>query len=125
MLYTGSATHSGVIVCPSRLLMKIPCPSCGMTRAFAALTHFDLAYALRANPASPLIFALAITLGLLMLAQAITGKTYLHSLWKNTAIRRILTAIILTAMAAAWYVNLSRHSHGEGPLHLAPASYSA
>ncbi len=122
-LYSGKATHSGVIVCPSRLIFSVPCPSCGMTRGFAALAHGDIAYALLANPASPLIFTLAVLLVLGLVAQLISGRTHLNSAWKNTVFRRILTAVILTAMAGAWYVNLSRHAHGQGPLHLAPASY--
>jgi hypothetical protein len=36
--------------CPALSAFGIPCPSCGSTRAFAALAQFDLVRALKFNP---------------------------------------------------------------------------
>jgi hypothetical protein len=36
--------------CPTLTLFGVPCPSCGSTRAFAALVEFDLLRALSFNP---------------------------------------------------------------------------
>ncbi|MGZ8940890.1 MAG: DUF2752 domain-containing protein [Limisphaerales bacterium] len=36
--------------CPAIVLFGLPCPSCGMTRAFAALAEFDVWAALKFNP---------------------------------------------------------------------------
>jgi hypothetical protein len=36
--------------CPVMALIEVPCPSCGSTRAFAALANFDLLTALKFNP---------------------------------------------------------------------------
>jgi hypothetical protein len=36
--------------CPFKFLLGIPCPTCGMTRSFAALASLDFAQALRFNP---------------------------------------------------------------------------
>jgi Protein of unknown function (DUF2752) len=36
--------------CPAMVLFEVPCPSCGSTRAFAALAGLDLLGALRFNP---------------------------------------------------------------------------
>jgi hypothetical protein len=45
--------------CPALSLLGIPCPSCGSTRAFAALAEFDLIRALKLNPLMVIgIFAL-------------------------------------------------------------------
>jgi hypothetical protein len=44
--------------CPSIALFGIPCPSCGSTRALAALSHFHLADAIRFNPLLVLLLAL-------------------------------------------------------------------
>jgi hypothetical protein len=36
--------------CPSIALLGLPCPSCGSTRAFAALARFELLDAIQFNP---------------------------------------------------------------------------
>jgi hypothetical protein len=48
---------AGPVVCPSRLVTGIPCPGCGLTRAFAALGHGDPAGAFRCHPFALLLFA--------------------------------------------------------------------
>lgn len=48
--------HDGPVVCLLRGLVGIPCPSCGLTRAFCALSHFELREALRYHALSPLVF---------------------------------------------------------------------
>jgi hypothetical protein len=45
--------------CPARALVGLPCPTCGMTHAFVALAHGDLAGAFAASPAGALLAALA------------------------------------------------------------------
>ena len=50
------SNHGGPILCPLRGLLGIPCPSCGLTRAFCALSHFELREALRYHALSPLVF---------------------------------------------------------------------
>jgi len=49
--------HDGPVVCLLRGLVGIPCPSCGLTRAFCALSHFELREALRYHALSPVLFA--------------------------------------------------------------------
>ena len=44
--------------CLVHLLLGVPGPGCGMTRAFLFLGHGDLWSALELNPNSPLVFAL-------------------------------------------------------------------
>jgi Protein of unknown function (DUF2752) len=41
--------------CPSQALWHLPCASCGMTHAFVALAHGDLAGALHASPLGALL----------------------------------------------------------------------
>jgi len=47
----------GLKLCPWYHLSGYPCPFCGMTRAFVAITHFDIKSAIDFNPGSPLIYA--------------------------------------------------------------------
>lgn len=49
---------SGSFTCPTRLLLGVPCPGCGMTRATWALLHLDLSEALALHPLSPLLVPL-------------------------------------------------------------------
>ena len=50
------------LICPFRAISGIPCPGCGMTRAFLALAEGDFLGALRFNPLSvPLFAALVIS----------------------------------------------------------------
>ena len=37
--------------CPARVMLGVPCMTCGMTHAFVALAHGDLGAALQASPA--------------------------------------------------------------------------
>jgi hypothetical protein len=48
--------------CPMRLLFHIPCPSCGSTRALAALSRFEFVEAFRFNPLLTLTPALCLVI---------------------------------------------------------------
>lgn len=50
--------HHGLVVCPLHGLLGLPCPACGLTRAFCALTHGNVAEALRQNALSLPLFGL-------------------------------------------------------------------
>ncbi len=119
LAYTGIAT-GGPALCPSRLVTSKPCGSCGMTRAFAALLHGDLAYATEANLASPVAFAIAVLLALAYLAQLATARTYVADFWANRHAKRISTAMLVALFAFGLVTNLQRDRQGRGPLHLAP-----
>ncbi|MGY8727854.1 MAG: DUF2752 domain-containing protein [Candidatus Poseidoniales archaeon] len=47
---------NGLKLCPWYYLSGYPCPFCGMTRGFVAITHFDLQSAMEFNPGSPFIY---------------------------------------------------------------------
>jgi hypothetical protein len=60
--------------CPARGLLGIPCATCGMTHAFVALGHGDLAAALQASPLGALLAAAAWSFALLDLARLALGR---------------------------------------------------
>ena len=59
--------------CPARALAGLPCPTCGMTRAFVALAHGDLSAALAASPAGALLAGGAWLLALADLVRLAAG----------------------------------------------------
>jgi hypothetical protein len=58
----GLGTHEQLGLPPCGFLRDhgVPCISCGMTTAFAALAHGDPALALRSNPFGALLFLVAV-----------------------------------------------------------------
>lgn len=93
-------------LCPSRALLGLPCPGCGMTRALAALLRGDFAAAFAFHPWA---FALA--------AQAALGwVAWGVSLGNDEARRRLargagpLLLANLTALVALWLGRLATGS---------------
>ncbi|MBA2340399.1 MAG: DUF2752 domain-containing protein [Pyrinomonadaceae bacterium] len=48
--------NSRWVLCPFRFLTGLPCPGCGMTRAFCHIAHGHFVTALRFNPFSVFVF---------------------------------------------------------------------
>jgi hypothetical protein len=74
--------------CPVMTLFHIPCPSCGSTRAFAALSELRLFEALRFNP----LLVSAIPIGALAFFLRIFLKPYARFGW----------ALLAAVVAANW-----------------------
>lgn len=56
-------TMTGIVRCPSALILRTPCPSCGTTRAARALLALDLVGAFRLHPVAPLVLVVLAALG--------------------------------------------------------------
>ena len=93
--------------CLFHSITGLPCPSCGMTRAFIAIGNGDIISAISFNPASILVY-ITICIGLaLALLQVVTGKKYIEALW--TKIKGKVFPITLAVMVVAWSYNLFNH----------------
>jgi hypothetical protein len=92
----------GVVLCPFRALTGLPCPGCGMTRAFCSMGHGDVASAFGYNALAPFVFAGA----LLWWAHALATGLKLDS--ARCALERLkptpLAARFMLAVAFAWWV---------------------
>ena len=84
----------GPVICPLRAVSGFPCPGCGLTRAFAALSHGRISEAVALNAVSvPLFAGVVLALPLLLLellrGRALSRYSFLHS-------QRLAMAIALT-----------------------------
>lgn len=62
-------------ICLFKHIIGIPCPFCGMTRAFLFLGHGNISEALKLNIVSPILFSITGILLCLHIIQIISGKT--------------------------------------------------
>lgn len=87
--------------CPARALAGLPCPTCGMTHAFVALAHGDVAAAFAASPAGALLAAVAWLLVLLDLARLAAGRP-LPAVPPRAARAAVAAGAALLALNWAW-----------------------
>ena len=99
------AAPEKIQLCHFNRITGLPCPSCGMTRAFISLGHGDLSRAFFLNPASPFLYS-AVCIGLfLALLQIVTRRRYIEIFW--TTQKKKLFPFIIAAMACTWDSTLS------------------
>ena len=82
------------IQCFFKLIFKIPCPGCGITRAFISLLRLDLAAAFRFNP--------------MFWAVPILGALYLFdgAIFKQRWLNYAITVGVLSGFIICWIVRL-------------------
>jgi hypothetical protein len=70
-----SQVESGPVLCPFRLATGLPCPGCGLTRAWVLIAHDDLGAALRANPFGYVTMAAACGLIVVVCSAVARGRS--------------------------------------------------
>jgi len=72
----GYGTHRGLGLPPCAFLSQTgyPCPSCGMTTAFADMAHGRFVAAFMAQPFGAVLFVAVMVLGLVGLGELLTGR---------------------------------------------------
>ncbi len=85
--------------CPAKGLLGIPCATCGMTHAFVALAHGDLAGALHASPLGALLAAGAWAYAGLDLLRLALGRPFPAV---PAGLLRAATAAGVVALLANW-----------------------
>ena len=99
---------SGPPLCPLRLTVGLPCPACGLTRAFCALTQADWHTALATNALClplALLFSLAPLVALWELARGRPTSWYRGVLFSPVVARGLGLAVALYHVArCAWWL---------------------
>lgn len=113
----GHGTHQALGLAPCGWMagMGIPCPTCGMTTAFAHAAHGDLAAALRAQPMGLLLAVGTAAVGLVSAHVAFTGSRLGHVLGARLTPRAILVLAALALLAWGWKVLAVRGAAGGSP----------
>ena len=93
-------------VCLFKNIFGIPCPGCGMTRAFLFIAHGDIRSALELNVNSLAVFIAVIVLWLQFAVNVITGKEIRIHLERRENYFVFVVAVV--AMMSGWVYNLSR-----------------
>jgi hypothetical protein len=102
--FAASSTRGWGIPCLFHALTGIPCPSCGMTRAFLALSHGRFHEALDLHLASPCVYLAAWVILVLSTLQLLRGRDLLTPTWHR--LKDALVPLTLILMALAWLLNL-------------------
>ncbi len=72
-LYAPWVSH-GPILCPFRFLLGMPCPGCGLTRSFCAVSNGHLLAAVKYHLFGPLLFAACVAAVPLLAAEMIRRR---------------------------------------------------
>ena len=105
LLHSGLALRLPVL-CFFRRVTSLPCPSCGMTRAMAALTHGNLRGAMAHNAGVWLVALLALGAAALMLLELLTGRAWVQRVWAIRGIRTAAAVLAIATMSVAWVQGL-------------------
>ncbi len=84
--------------CPIKIIFGIPCPGCGITRAFLSLIRFDFKKAFEYHPLFPVVF---IELMYFVFRDFIPQKYKINEKFENTIFS--ITAVL---MIAVWIYRL-------------------
>jgi hypothetical protein len=70
----GTHTQLGLPPCASKALLKISCPSCGMTTSFAWMSRGGVPQAFQANSFGPVLYSTVLAWWVLLVTFLIRGK---------------------------------------------------
>lgn len=97
--------HLTLFPCLFKSTFHVPCPGCGMTRAFILLGHFRFQEALNMNINSIFAYMILLTITMNEIIVLAIGKKI------NLPLSKSLIVLIFTvgfcAMMAGWYYNLT------------------
>ena len=98
----------GVTLCPMKRLLGVPCPTCGTTRAFAALFRGDV---LGAVARQPLVMSCCLLgLPVLLALGIVVGRRKLSDLWTAAFRSAVFWCLAAAAVLANWIYVILREN---------------
>jgi hypothetical protein len=83
IMLSDSHVESSQSLCPFKLLTGLPCPGCGITKSIIFLYKGDIMRSLAYHIFGPLVILFCIVSIVVLMAELITKKEYLHKLYYN------------------------------------------
>lgn len=96
----------GLVLCPFRAMTGLPCPGCGLTRAFCAIGRGEIERALHFNIISPIVFLGAVVVWLYAVSVLLKIDPLRDLLARLRPGARVWQAT-LVLLAVWWVVRLS------------------
>jgi hypothetical protein len=88
--------HQGPVICPLHGVVGLPCPSCGLTRAFCALAHLEIWQAIHYNALSLPLFLAFVVAPPVALYECLAGRrSRLHAALFSTPTAYVLGAVVV------------------------------
>ena len=99
-LCSEQAVANGPVVCPFRLMTGLPCPGCGMTRAWVSALHGDAGRAVAENPFVLVTLPLAVFFVVSAAASLVRGRpaagpaAFLRGLTRTRSRRSVMWTVV-------------------------------
>ena len=93
----GTHQQLGFPTCTMVMIFGYPCPTCGMTTAFAHTVRGELVSAFRAQPAGFVLALATILAASVSLGVVVTGKVWVVNWYRMSPIRITLSVILVVA----------------------------
>ena len=97
-----------IILCPTKVLLGIPCPGCGITRALKLCFEGSLEAAIQMNPNIILVWIIAPVAPFLLILQFTTRNNYIEKINIFLNKRTFILVFGLTE-GVIWAYNIIRH----------------
>lgn len=107
------------LVCPLRHLTGIPCPTCGMTRSFMAVTRGDWSQALTQHLFGPILFAGLLITTVHIAIELFTGHKLQAFYNQALSNHKILILILSIVMVLSYHLLRLYHLSKTGELYFA------
>jgi hypothetical protein len=98
----------GISTCVFRNTFGIPCPGCGLTRSFAAISHGQLAAALRSHPLGILIYGSMFIYMLKWATEALLRRRLFARLEEKASLPVLWTLVF--GLVGVWLLRLATGS---------------